>query len=88
MKILPDVGLAMHPMRLRSVVLPDPLGPLSTVISLSPRERVASCKAINSLALPVLNDFLTLTRRITYDLITVSGSTMALLHDGNMVATV
>jgi hypothetical protein len=31
--ILPEVGLAMHPKRLNSVVLPDPLGPFSAVAS-------------------------------------------------------
>ncbi len=37
--ILPDVGLAMHPSMLNSVVFPDPLGPLRAVALRESMER-------------------------------------------------
>jgi len=45
---LPEVGLAMAPMMLSSVVLPDPLGPLKTVTLRASTSRLTSSMAVNS----------------------------------------
>ena len=55
--ILPEVGLAIHPMRLRSVVFPDPLGPLNTVNLFESMERLTPWTATNSLGLSLLKIF-------------------------------
>ena len=50
--ILPEVGLAMQPIRLNRVVFPEPLGPLSTVTLLESIERLTPLMATNSLGFP------------------------------------
>jgi hypothetical protein len=51
-------------MRLRRVVLPEPLGPLITVIRFASITRLVSCRATNSFGFPGLNTFLALSRAI------------------------
>ena len=53
-RILPEVGRAMQPMIDSKVVLPDPLGPVSTVTLLAAILRSMPCRAMNSLPLPAL----------------------------------
>ena len=50
--ILPDVGRAMQPMSVMSVVLPEPLGPFSIVTFSGSMSRLTSLTATNWLALP------------------------------------
>lgn len=88
----PDDGRAMQPMMVSRVVLPDPLGPTSTVAILSLMVRVMPFNAEHSLGVPTLKAFLTLvssiighspTRRIA-----VSGSIVAARQTGTIVAAV
>src|SRR5512136_22447 len=58
-RILPAVGLAMQPMRLRSVVFPDPLGPFKAVALWASMDRLIPCTATNSFGFPELKTFLT-----------------------------
>src|SRR5208337_1983536 len=63
--ILPEVGLAIQPIMLSKVVLPDPLGPLSTVILRESIDSVTPSSAVNSLGLPLLKTFLMSESSIT-----------------------
>ena len=79
----------MQPMRDRSVVFPEPLGPFKTVTLHPSRERVTPSTAINALDLPRLNPLRTFMQFYhSQDLMTESGSTIAALQEGTMVATV
>lgn len=57
--IRPAVGLAMQPIRERSVVLPDPLGPFRTVTAPLSIEKLTLSNATNAFGLPSLNALLT-----------------------------
>ena len=46
--MLPEVGLAMHPIRLKRLVLPEPLGPLMATISPRPTPTVTLSTAHTS----------------------------------------
>jgi hypothetical protein len=62
--IRPEVGLAMHPIKLKRVVLPDPLGPIRTITLSELRLRLTPLMATNSFGLPWLKTFLTLINSI------------------------
>src|SRR3990170_6259143 len=92
-KILPEVGRAMHPRRDRSVVFPDPLGPLRTVVRPGSIAAVIPSRAQNSLGFPAWKTFRTsfssiLAMAAPYALITASGSVVAARQEGTTVANV
>ena len=89
MWIRPDVGLVMQPMRLRRVVLPEPLGPLITVIRSDSITRLVFVKS-HKLVRPSRAEHLPglVERDHPSPFMTVSGSMMAALQDGMIVATV
>ncbi len=53
-RILPELGLAMHPIKVRRVVFPEPLGPLRTVTLLKSIDKLIPSMATNSLGFPWL----------------------------------
>ena len=89
-RIRPAVGRAMQPTRESSVVLPEPLGPLSTVTRASPSVRLTPSRATNSFGPPSLKTLRTSSSSIIVplpqDRMTASGSTVAARQVGSTVA--
>ena len=87
--ILPEVGLAIQPIKLKRVVFPEPLGPFNTVILPESICRLIPSMAVNSFGFPMLKTFLMFTSSIIFIYrMTESGSIVAALHEGITVATV
>ena len=84
----PEVGLAMQPIMLRSVVFPEPLGPFSAVIRRGSMDRRDSVDRHELIRLSRVEDFSNIHQLYHISLITESGSIVEALQEGMMVATV
>ena len=80
----------MQPIKVSSVVLPEPLGPVKAVIFPGSITRLTPSSATHSFGLPALKIFRTLESLsiLPCYLICESGSIMAAFHEGTIVATV
>ena len=86
MVIRPDVGRAKQPIKDRSVVLPEPLGPLRQVMVFSGILKEISLTPINSFVFSLIKDFSDMIK--LYHLITSAGSMVAARHTGIRVARI